>query len=82
MYVNLTQYQLDRLNYIRRNSRWRGTPLPAFISIVIDDWLSGGLYLTSDSSFPDQWEYIKSARCVKCLYFARRTQNMAVYGHT
>lgn len=53
MYINLTQYQIDQLNQIRRGSRWRGTPLPAFISLVIEDWLSGGLFLSGDTPFSD-----------------------------
>lgn len=49
MYVDLTPYQVDQLNYIRRNSRWRGVDLQSFVGIVIGDWLSGGLYLKGDA---------------------------------
>lgn len=45
MNISLTQYQIDQLNFFRRNSRWKGTPLNDFICLVIDDWLSGGYYL-------------------------------------
>lgn len=46
MNINLTQYQIDQLNFFRRSTRFKGTPLSDFICLVIDDWLSGGIYLS------------------------------------
>lgn len=53
MYVALTDYQVNRLNAIRRNSIYKSLPLPAFVSVVVNDWLNGGLYLDGDASFSD-----------------------------
>ena len=53
MFVNLTQYQIDQFNFIRRNSRYRGVSLPVFLGIVLADWLDGGLYFSGDKPFSD-----------------------------